>query len=462
MTDRASMDAAPTDAGSTTPETSVQILEEGPCRKRLKVAVPAERVEEQLETNYKQLRDTIQLPGFRKGKVPISILRGRYGKKIEAEVQEEMISRTFFDEVEKRELKVLGAPSFENIAFAPGDPLVYEAAIEVSPDFELPAYKGLEIDEHPVAVTAEDVDREVRSLLEQHTTLEPLPAGEQKKDDIAVCHLEILDGDGKEVFSRPEVFLKIGHDHVDQIDLPGLGEKLVAAKPDDHFEFAVDVPADFPIQEIRGGKATLRIHFHEAKRAIVPELDEAMLARLEFGSEAELRSGIEKNLELRRRLQEENRQEEMLVERLAEGLGMEFPPSVLERRKEEISMGRRFRQLREGRSEGEIEEAVAGDAGPIEEEAREELKRIFLLDRIADEEKVLVTEDEIARRISAIALTSRRDPQEVFQEYRTNGLIGDLRAGMRREKARSVLRKKAKVRKATGGTEPSAETPPAP
>jgi trigger factor len=440
-------DDTPADAGTTTPETSVQILEEGPCRKRMKVEVPAARVEEELETNYKQLRETIQLPGFRKGRVPISILRGRFGKKIEAEVQEEMISRTFFDEVEKRELKVLGAPSFENIAFAPGDPLVYEAAIEVSPEFELPAYKGLEIDEQPVGVTAEDVDREVRSLLEQHTTLEPVPAGEKKTDDIAVCHLEILDGAGKEVFSRPEVFLKIGHDHVDQIALPGLGEKLIAAKEDEHLEFAVDVPGDFPIEEVRGGKVTLRLHFHEAKRPVVPALDEEMLARLEFGSVEELRAGIERNLEMRRRLQEENRQEEELVERIVEGVRMEFPPSVLERRKEEISMGRRFRQLREGRSQEEIEKSVAGDAEAIETEAREELRRIFILDRIAEEEKVLVTEDEIARRISAIALTSRRDPQEVFQEYRENGLIGDLRAGMRREKARAVLRKKAKLRK---------------
>jgi len=359
-----------------------------------------------------------------------------------------MISRTFFDEVEKGELKVLGAPSFENIAFAPGDPLVYEAAIEVSPEFELPAYKGLEIDEKPVGVTTEDVDREVLSLLEQHTTLEPVPSGEQKTDDIAVCHLEILDGEGKMVFSRPEVFLKIGHDHVDQIDLPGLGDKLVAAKEDDHLEFAVDLPADFPIEEIRGGKGTLKIHFHEAKRPVVPALDEEMLARLEFGSVEELRAGIEKNLGMRRRLQEENRQEEELVERIVEGVRMEFPPSILERRKEEISMGRRFRQLREGRSQEEIETLVAGDADAIEAEAREELRRIFILDRIADEEKVLVTEDEIARRISAIALTSRRDPQEVFQEYRENGLIGDLRAGMRREKARSVLRKKAKLRRA--------------
>jgi len=452
-------DKAPADEGSTAPETSVQILEEGPCRKRMKVEVPAVRVEEELESNYKQLRETIQLPGFRKGRVPISILRGRYGKKIEAEVQEEMISRTFFDEVEKRELKVLGAPSFENIAFAPGDPLVYEAAIEVSPEFELPSYLGLEIDEQPVAVTTEDVDREVRALLEEHTTLEPVPAGEQKADDIAVCHLEILDGSGKEVFSRPEVFLKIGHDHVDQIALPGLGEKLIAAKPDDHLEFAVQIPDDFPIVEVRGGPATMRIHFHEAKRPAVPELDAEMLARLEFGSVEDLRSGIERNLEMRRRLQEENRQEEELVERIVGDVRMDFPPSILERRKEEVSMGRRFRQLREGRSQEEIEKSVADDAEAIEAEAREELKRIFLLDRIADAEKVLVTEEEIARRISAIALTSRRDPQEVFQEYRENGLIGDLRAGMRREKARALLRKKAKVRKATLAGE--ASEPPA-
>jgi trigger factor len=442
-------------------ETTVRVLDEGPCRKRLQVEVPAEKVDEELESNYRQLRNTIQLPGFRKGKVPLSILKGRFGKKIEAEVQEEMVTRTFFDEIEKRELRVLGAPSFEKIAFAPGDPLTYEAAIEVTPEFEVPEYAGLEVDAQPVSVTAEDVDREVRSILEQHTTLEPVATGEQRVDDIAVCHLEMIGPAGESVFQRPEVYLKIGLDRVDNIEVARLGEKLAGAAADEVLEFAVEVPADFPIEGVRGGAATLRVRFHEAKRAVVPALDGALLERLGVESEEDLRGEIERNLAVRRKLLEESRQEDFLVEKLVAGVAMEFPPSILERRKEEVSMGRRFRLLREGRPQEEIDTALSGETSAIEEEARDELKRIFVLDRIADREGVLVTEDEVAKRLSAIALTTRRDPHEVLEEYRETGMLADLRAGMRREKARSVLRKKARVRQ-TGATPAPAAAEPEP
>ena len=132
---------------------------------------------------------------------------------------------------------------------------------------------------------------------------------------------------------------------------------------------------------------------------------------------------------MRLRVQEENRQEEILVEKLLEGVSMEFPPSILERRKEEISMGRRFRLMRDGKSPEEVDAALAGDDASIEEEAREELKSIFVLDEIADRETVLVTEDEIRNRIQAIAMTSRRDPQEVADVLEQTKLEGNAKQG---------------------------------
>lgn len=452
------------DTDTTTPpenETSavqVEVVDEGPCRKRLRVSVSPERVTEELDTNYRQLRQTIQMPGFRKGKVPLSVLKGRFGKKIEAEVQEEMISSTFFDEVQNRELRVIGAPSFENIEFSPGDPLTYEAAIEIAPDFPMPEYKGLTVEALPIEVGTDEVEEEISSILDQHATLEPVGAGEQAEEDLAVCTVEIVDSEGNSLFERPEVYLKIGLDQVDNIEVAGMGEKLVGAAAEDQFEFPVDVPDDFPIEEARGGGATLKIRFHEAKRKQLPALDEEFLGNLGVDSEDALRSEIEKSLETRRRLQEEHRQEEVLVEKLLDSVEMEFPPSVLERRTEEISMGRRFHMMREGKSQEEIEADMAGKSDEVESEARTELKRIFVLDRIAEEENALVTEDEIGRRITAIAMTQQRSPDEVFEEYQKGGRLDELRQAMRREKVREVLRKRAKIEGAsTAGTKDAAE-----
>ena len=432
---------------------SVEFLDEGPCRKRLKVLVAEEKVSEELETNYKQLRGSIQLPGFRKGKVPISIIKGRFGSKIEAEVQEEMVSSTFFAEIEKRELKVLGQPSFENIEFEPGKELTYEASIEIAPAFEIPEYSGIEVEAFPVTVKPEEVQKEIDSLLEQQTSLEPIDAGTQANDDMAVCHVEIVDAEGTSVFDRDEVYLKIGLDQVDNIEVDGLGEKLLSAKADETLEFEIDAPEDFPLAEVQGQKVTLKVRFLEAKRPVKPELNEEFLAQIGVESEETLRSEIEKNLETRRRVEEESRQEDLLVTELLSSVELDFPPSILERRQEEVSMQRRFRAMREGKSQEEVEALLTSEAKEIEVEAREELKRFFVLDAIADKETVLVTEDELARRITAIAMSTQRKPEEVFEEYREGGMLDELRGSLRREKVRAVLRKKAKVNQPDGGAE---------
>ena len=435
----------------------VEIVDEGPCQKRIKFVVSSERVSEELDTNYKQLRGTIQLPGFRKGKVPLSIIKGRFGSKIEDEVKEDMVNSTFFDAIESHELKVIGTPSFENIVFSPGDPLTYEAAVELAPTFEIPNYVGLEIDAQPVSVGADEVTKEIDEILEQQTRLEPIEAGEQKKDDFAVCHVSIVDSEGNDVFDRDEVHLKIGLDEVDNIEVPGLGDALIGSAVEQTHEFSLDAPDDFPLEEVRGQKVTLRVRFLDAKRAVKPELNEETLGQLGVASEEELRSEIEKNLETRRRVEEETRQEQELVDTMLESVTLEFPQSLLERRAEEVSMSARFRMMREGKEKEEVEAELTSRREEFEKEARAELTRYFVLDAIADKETVLVTEEEIARRITAIAMSTGRQPPEVLEEYRENGMIDELRSSLRREKVREVIRKKAKVNKPAGAEENASE-----
>ena len=387
-----------TPTGTETPGTeqaagvSIEINDDGPCRKRMKFVVSAERMSDELDSNYRQLRGTIQLPGFRKGKVPLSIIKGRFGSKIAEDVKEEMVNSSFFD-----------------------------------------------------------------AILEQQTRLEPIAVGEQQNDDFAVCHVSIVDSEGNSVFDRDEVHLKIGLDSVDNIEVPGLGEALIGASAEETREFAIDAPEDFPVEAVQGHSVTLRIRFLEAKRAVKPELNEETLGQLGVESEDALRSEIEKSLENRRRIEEETRQESELVDAMLESMELEFPPSILERRTEELSMSARFRMMREGKDKDETEAEVAANRAEFEKESRAELTRYFVLDAIADKEQVFVTEDEVARRLTAIAMTTGRQPQEVAEEYRENGMLDELRGGIRREKVRAVIRKKAKVNQPAGAEETASE-----
>ena len=426
----------------------VEIQGEGPCRKRMKVEVPIEVVADEFSASFKQLRDTVQFPGFRKGKTPIALLRSRFSKQIDGDVRQELLRKAFGAEVERAKLRVLGSPEFDNIELKEGAPFTFEVIFDVEPSFDTPKYKGIEVEMRPVEVSKADVDGELKSLLDQFAT-EPIEIEEMGENDLAIVDLAVIDSDGNSAFDRPEVMLKIGHDHVDNIDVEGLGKRLCEAKADETLDFEIQVPDDFPKEEFRGKAATLRAVLRDAKRTRVPEIDEDFLAKIGVESEEKLREELEKGIEQRRRIREEQRQEEKLIEKITSTIEMELPASLVEERKKNITMSTRFRLMQEGKSEEEVEASLDDDTS-AEEEAREELRRLFILERIVNEEKVLVTEDEVLNRLAAIARSYQKPLDQVVEDYRSKGMLGELRNGMRREKARTLVRKKAKAVEADG------------
>lgn len=435
---------------SETSEIAFDLVDDGPCRKRLKAEIPADRVVKEVDDNYKQLVATVQLPGFRKGRVPRSVLERRYADKIEEEVREEMMQSSFMEEVDKRELKVVGAPKFEEVQFTVGEPFSYDAVFEVFPEFDLGDYTGIEIDARPVEVTGEDVERELESLREQFAKLEPMEFGDLSEGDIVGSDITLTkigdDGEKDEeaTIDRQDVYLKIGTNRVDNINVEDLSERLLKTTEGADLEFEVQIPEDFPREDLRDGKATLSVKVKSAQRKVVPEIDDDFLGKFGVDSAEKLNEELRGNIEARRRVQEEQRQEEELLETLAARVDMELPPSIIERRQHELTLQLHYRLMREGKSKEEIEKLVEEDTGAAED-ARKEIKQLFILDSIAEKENILVTEDEVLQRIQTIALTYNRDPQEVLEEYQSRGELDEVRAGLVREKVRTLLREKANV-----------------
>lgn len=425
------------------PEVVVEIQDEGPCKKRMTAQVPADSITEEINANYKQLVDTVQIPGFRKGKVPRSLLERRYAEKIEEEVKEELMFSTFQDEVEKLELRVLGQPEFDNIEFKVGEPLRYDAVFEVHPTFDVPEYQGLSIDARPIVVSDEDLEREIEGLRQQWGSFEDISFGEQKEEDLAVVDATFKDGDD-ELLTREDVYLKIGNDRVDNIVVEGLGQKLQSASAAETLTFAVEIGDDFPREDLRNRKVDLSLELKSVQRRELPELNDEFAQRSGAESVAALRDNVKQSLTMRRTIQEEHRQEEELVDRLCADLEMELPGSLVERRANEMEIYERIRLMREGKDEEEIK-TLLEDGSQRKTDAQKEIAQLFLLDRIAEDEQIFVTEDEVASRLHAIAATQQRDPNEVLEEYRDAGRLEELRNGLMREKVRAFIRQKAEV-----------------
>jgi trigger factor len=153
---------------------------------------------------------------------------------------------------------------------------------------------------------------------------------------------------------------------------------------------------------------------------------------------------VRENLENRRKAQEESRQEDWIAEQVGNSVEMELPESMVSQRMESKVQRRAMELVQDGKSEDDARSEAEKDE-EIANEVRQELTRIFVLDRLADEEKVFVTEDEVVHRLQAIATTYQQPLEQVLEQYRQGGMLPELRNGMRREKVKQVLRKKAKI-----------------
>ena len=422
---------------------NVEVADEGPCRKRMSITIAPETVTAELETQFKQLKSNVMLPGFRKGKAPLKMIKAKFGKDIEQDVREDLINRSVSEQMENADYTPIGFPEFENIEFSTENPFTFEAVFDVQPTFDLPEYKGVEVDSQLKTVEDSDVDAEIERISEQASTLEPLEVGSQAEGDFVVVDLD-LTADGESIFSRDEVMMKIGDDFIDSMEIPGLGKDLAGAAADAVIEKSATVPDDFPQEEHHGKTADVKLTIKDAKKLVAPEMNEEFFGRLGVESEEDLRNKVREGMEGRYEAEENTRQEDLLAEKVADSVEMELPESMLERRKESLVRNKVMELMREGTSEEDATAEVEKDE-ELANQARLELVRIFVLDRIAEEEKVFVTEDEVVQRLQAIAATYQQPLEAVMEQYRNNGMIPELRNGMKREKVKQLLRKKAKV-----------------
>lgn len=433
----------------------IQVIDEGPCKRRLVGEIPAERVHDEVESRYFQLRKNFQMPGFRPGKVPRSVLERRFSKQIEDEVKEELLQNSFQEEVEKRDLRLVAAPSFDKVDFKIGSPFRFEAVFEIAPTFDLPEYKGVSIAAEPIEVSDDDVEAELEGYLEQSASWEALGEDQTAEEgDVAFLSVRIPVEDGED-YEREGVFLKLGEDRIDDIPIEGVSARFVGSRPEAQIEVSATLPDSFEREDLRGKEVSISLTAKDFRRESKPKLDDAFAKRFGVESVDELRRSIREAIEARSRRAEERRQEDAIVAQIVDAAAMDLPEGVVEEETRARRHAAIHERLRAGMPKEEAEAEVATLTG-FEDEAKRALRETFVLGKIAEEEAILVTEDEIAHRLGEMAQLYQTSPAQLFEEYRKRGMLMELRNGLLKEKVRQFLRKKATVSGADGAASDAA------
>jgi len=482
-------DAEDTDAADEGPSVSVEIVETGSCSRTLKFEVPAEIVTQEIDKSYQELRGTVFRKGFRRGRVPRHVLEHRFGQDVLKSVKQGIIDDQFQDAVKKHEIDLALAPEMDidlivfpgekveapealpedadekakeraeklaaRVEVPAGEPFTFEVDIEIAPDFTLDNYKGIEVERPAVSVAEEDVDKAIDGLRLQRGSFDTIEEGTVEETDVPVVHAAAL-VDGDEVWRGEELGANIAGGTVAGIPVSGLKDALLGAKPGDSKTFQVTLPDDFRVKEHSGKDVDLEVTIDAIRRFTRPEVTDAWAEELGFDDVEDLREEVESDIRRQRDQDADSTVQDAIADRLLQLTDFDVPEGLVDRMVEGARDRRRMALLYQGVAQEEIEERLEGGEDEAREGVIRQVKLYFIYEKIAEQEKIFVTEDEVSARIQAIALNYRRRADEVEAEMEASGRLSSLRQQMREEKVRDYLVQEANV---AGGSAPEAEAP---
>ncbi|HEY4682353.1 MAG TPA: trigger factor [Candidatus Acidoferrales bacterium] len=417
------------------------------CKRQLEIEIPADVVSREAATVAQKFARMARVPGFRPGKAPVSVIRQRYAEDIKSEVLQALIPEYIDQEMQKQKLAPVTRPSVEKLEFEEGKPLRFRAIFEVLPEFELKEYKGLEVKIEPLRLTDEDVNRAIADLRERHATYTVVEGRPLADGDFAVLSLvgiETKPAVSKAApFRTEDVMCHIGADET----LEEFNRQLRGASVGDERRFEVIYPDDYPDERLHGKTIAYHLRVKGIKQKQLPEPNDDFAKDVgEFASLEELEKKIRSDMESAR----DRREKEMGKDKLLEALvaAHDFPvPEALVERQMDVRLERTARSLI---AQGVDPRAVNVDWVSLrrrqQEGALTEVKAGLILDRVADQENLEVSEEELNRELDDLARRSGESTSVLRARLTKQGALDRISSRLRNEKALDRIYESARIR----------------
>ena len=407
-------------------------------RREIEVEIPAEEVTRETASVIQKYQKLARLPGFRRGHVPASIIRQRFAEDLKSDVVEALVPRYFRKQAEKQGLVPVSQPRVTDLHLQENQPLRFKASFEVMPEIKVEGYKELRAEKAEAAVTDDEVEQSLNGLREQHATFSAVEGRTLADGDFAQVSLDgqPKDGEGKPVHMDDVLVEIAGKD-----TMPEFTEHLRGASAGDQRVFDVVYAQDATEQRLAGKTFTYTVNVQSLKQKSVPELNDQFAAELgEFKNLAEVRQRIRERMEAERKHAAEHEAKDKMVAELVKRSEFEVPDALVER---QIDV-RLERGLRALAAQGmKAEDLKKMDLNRLRvgqrEQALHEVKASLLLDRIALEEKIAVSDEEIDREIDALAKQSKQTPEAIRARLTRDGALDRIRNRIRNEKTLDFL-----------------------
>jgi len=399
------------------------------CERRVRVGIPREDIDRYRDMALGELVPGAHLPGFRPGRAPRRLVSSRFKSELADQIRSKLLADAMTQVSEREKLSPISEPDLDvNTVIVPDDgPMTFEFKIEVRPEFDLPAWKGLKIRRPSREITEADVDESLAHLLRERARFVP-HEGKAGPGDLVVCTLRFLDGDTVlsearelELVVRPRLSFA-------DAELDGFDALVAKAKPGSPVTATVTVSQEAAVEPLRGKDVTLELTVLEVKKLELPELTREVLD--EFGSfetAEELRAAVRKQLESQLEWHRRQQVRQQVSSALTASAGWDLPPDLL-RRQSLRELERAILELRRSgfdddsirRHVNELRQTVMGSTARA-------LKEHFILVRIAEEQSLADVPADYDDEIRAIAAQSGESPRRVRANLEKRGLMDVLR-----------------------------------
>ena len=426
----------------------VQIERLDTTRVRLDIEIPVEDVNAALEETCESLRTQVSIPGFRRGRVPVAILKSRFPEYVNSEAVRYLVAPAYEDAIYNERLNPLTQPTFtpplNELQVKENEPFTFSATVDIRPNIDLPAYDELVTDKNPVNVPREDVDSYITRLQAQSATYEPLDVERpvEEKDCVRIDWECLLDGKRVDAESRQDVDIELGIEAIhEKLEQALLGMEIGNTKVVD-----IEFPQEHSVTELAGKSAQYEITLHAITEKNLPPLDDEFAKDLGYETYSQLYGLIWNNLVEEETSLHVDKQKAELLTQLIEKIDITIPDPLVDQYVQQTLQNVKQQLANEHRNPEDAGINMDSLPDDLRRDVIQQTKQSWIFETIAEQEGIFVSDDELEHEIRRAAEQQNRDAQKYATLLKSSNRLEDFRGQLQHEKIYQFLINRASAK----------------
>ncbi|MHB0945846.1 MAG: trigger factor [Sedimentisphaerales bacterium] len=427
-------------------ENIVKIEDAGPCKKKVSIEIPAEKIGKMFDVQYEELRRDSIVPGFRKGRAPRRLLEKRFGKEVGEQAKVKLLMEASEAALKDNKLDSLGDPDIdpEKIELPKEGSMKFDFEIEVRPEFELPNLEGVPAEKPRLEVTDTQIETEIVELQKRLGMYKPKDGKVAAEDQIIADVVLKPEGGQEEKVDNTEIYVR-SRGFVGKVSVENLDKLLIGAKAGDTKTTSTEVASTYYDETYRGKKVDIDIKINDVKELVPAEMDDAFFKRFGVADKAELTKVIRERNEANVERQQKEAMRQFVREYLLGKVDFELPGNIVADQSKLLLQRQYTRLLMQGLKAEDVAAEMDELKASSEEQAKEQLKSFFVMDAIAKKLDIQATEEEINGYIAQAAMYRQTRPEKLREQMSRDGSLTQAALEIREIKCIDKILESAKI-----------------